>query len=42
MGVAFTYCLKDWKEGFDICLKILAGPDKDYLRAELPTEGLRV
>jgi len=29
MGVAFTYCLKDWKEGFDICVKILLGPDKD-------------
>jgi hypothetical protein len=34
--------LLDWKEGFDICMKILPGPDKDYLRAGLPTEGLRV
>jgi hypothetical protein len=42
MGVAFTYYLKDWVEVFDICLKILPGPDKDSLRAELRTEGFRV
>jgi hypothetical protein len=40
--VAFTYCFKEWKEGFNICLKILPGLDKEYLGAELPTEGLRV